>query len=111
MVFLYAIGFLLIHCMAKKSTVTKETAQRDELIELLANELNKANKDGGKIAYFLDEQENPAEVSDWISTGSSILDLAISNRPHGGLPVGKIVEFNGLEGCVTEDTKIKVIIE
>jgi recombination protein RecA len=98
MVFLYAIGFLLIHCMAKKSTVTKETAQRDELIELLANELNKANKDGGKIAYFLDEQENPAEVSDWISTGSSILDLAISNRPHGGLPVGKIVEFNGLEG-------------
>jgi recombination protein RecA len=84
--------------MAKKSTVTKETGQRDELIELLANELNKSNKDGGKIAYFLDEQENPAEISDWISTGSSILDLAISNRPHGGLPVGKMVEFNGLEG-------------
>ena len=83
--------------MAKKS-VTKETGQRDELIELLANELNKANKDGGKIAYFLDEQENPAEISDWISTGSSILDLAISNRPHGGLPVGKMVELNGLEG-------------
>jgi recombination protein RecA len=84
--------------MAKKSSVTKESAQRDELIELLANELNKANKDGGKIAYFLDEQENPAEISDWIGTGSSILDLAISNRPHGGLPVGKMVEFNGLEG-------------
>ena len=84
--------------MAKKSTVTKESNQRDELVELLANELNKANKDGGKIAYFLDEQENPAEISDWISTGSSLLDLAISNRPHGGLPVGKMVEFNGLEG-------------
>jgi recombination protein RecA len=83
--------------MAKKN-VTKESGQRDELVELLANELNKANKDGGKIAYFLDEQENPAEISDWISTGSSILDLAISNRPHGGLPVGKMVEFNGLEG-------------
>ena len=97
MVFLYATGFILINDMAKKS-VTKETGQRDELIELLANELNKANKDGGKIAYFLDEQENPAEISDWISTGSSILDLAISNRPHGGLPVGKMVELNGLEG-------------
>lgn len=83
--------------MAKKSNVSKEN-QRDELIELLADELNKANKDGGKIAYFLDEQENPAEISDWISTGSSILDLAISNRPHGGLPVGKMVELNGLEG-------------
>ena len=85
--------------MPKKSnSVTKETNNRDELVELLANELNKANKDGGKIAYFLDEQENPAEISDWISTGSSILDLAISNRPHGGLPVGKMIEFNGLEG-------------
>ena len=84
--------------MKKKNQVTQDTPQRDELVELLANELNKANKDGGKIAYFLDEQENPAEISDWISTGSSILDLAISNRPHGGLPVGKMVEFNGLEG-------------
>lgn len=84
--------------MKKKNQVTQETPQRDELVELLANELNKANKDGGKIAYFLDEQENPAEISDWISTGSSILDLAISNRSHGGLPVGKMVEFNGLEG-------------
>jgi recombination protein RecA len=84
--------------MKKKNQVTQETPQRDELVELLANELNKANKDGGKIAYFLDEQENPADISDWISTGSSMLDLAISNRPHGGLPVGKMVEFNGLEG-------------
>jgi recombination protein RecA len=84
--------------MAKKTTISRESNQRDELVELLANELNKANKDGGKIAYFLDEQENPAEISDWISTGSSMLDLAISNRPHGGLPVGKMVEFNGLEG-------------
>ena len=84
--------------MKKKNQVTQDTPQRDELVELLANELNKANKDGGKIAYFLDEQENAAEISDWISTGSSILDLAISNRPHGGLPVGKMVEFNGLEG-------------
>jgi recombination protein RecA len=84
--------------MKKKNQVTQDTPQRDELVELLASELNKANKDGGKIAYFLDEQENPAEISDWISTGSSILDLAISNRPHGGLPVGKMVEFNGLEG-------------
>jgi len=83
--------------MAKKSNTTQESSSRDELVELLASELNKANKDGGKIAHFLDEKENPAEITDWISTGSSILDLAISNRPHGGLPVGRLVEFNGLE--------------
>jgi len=83
--------------MAKKSNSGQES-NRDDLIDLLQIELNKANKDGGKIAYKLDEQDNPADVADWISTGSSILDLAISNRPHGGLPVGKMVEFNGLEG-------------
>ena len=72
--------------MKKKST-DKELSKRDELAEYLAAELNKSNKDGGKIAYFLDEEENPADITDWISTGSSMLDLAISNRPHGGLPV------------------------
>ncbi len=81
-----------------KKKTEKDSTKRDELAELLANELNKSNKDGGKIAYFLDEEENPADISDWISTGSSMLDLAISNRPHGGLPVGKMIEFNGLEG-------------
>jgi recombination protein RecA len=27
-----------------------------------------------------------------------MLDLAISNRPHGGIAVGKVTELNGLEG-------------
>ena len=82
--------------MAKKSN--SQNSDRDDLIDLLQTELNKANKDGGKIAYTLDEKDNPTDITDWISTGSSILDLAISNRPHGGLPVGRMVEFNGLEG-------------
>jgi len=84
--------------MAKKSNNGGASSDKDELIDLLQSELNKANKDGGKIAYRLDEQDSPADVTDWISTGSSMLDLAISNRPHGCLPVGKMVEFNGLEG-------------
>jgi len=36
-------------------------------------------------------------VSDWISTGSSLLDLAISNRKNGGLPVGRICELSSQE--------------
>jgi len=100
--------------MAKNKSTSKvefdPKLDRDDLITSLASELNKNSKDG-KVAYFLDEHDDPSTVSDWISTGSSILDLAISNRPHGGLPVGRMIEFNGLEGCVTEDTKIKVIIE
>jgi len=84
--------------MVKKSSKNTASSGRDELLDLLQSELNKANKDGGKIAYTLDEDDNPTDVSEWISTGSSMLDLAISNRPHGGLPVGRMVEFNGLEG-------------
>lgn len=82
---------------SKKKT-TKSVSKNDSLLANLAAELNKNNKEGGKIAYFLDEQDDPSTISDWISTGSSLLDLAISNRPNGGLPVGRMVEFNGLEG-------------
>ena len=37
----------------------------------------------------------PTDIKEFIS-GSSILDLAISNRPNGGI-VGRITEINGLE--------------
>lgn len=90
--------------MAAKKTSSKHIeldskgVERDELAVLLQKELNKAQKDGSKVAYFLDEEENPWEIVEWVSTGATMLDLAISNRPHGGLPVGKIVELSGLEG-------------
>ncbi len=88
--------------MTKKSLSkhvdVKNSVTRDELSDLLASELNKANKDGGKIAYFLDEKEDPSTITDWVSTGSTTLDLAISNRPYGGLPVGRITTLTGLEG-------------
>ena len=75
-----------------------QKVDRDELATLIVDSFNKSQKDGSRIAYFLDEQEDPSNVSDWISTGSDLLDLAISNRKNGGLPVGRIVELNGLEG-------------
>jgi len=71
---------------------------RDDLALLLQKEMNKANKDGTKVAYFLDEEDNPWDISEWVSTGSTLLDFAISNRANGGLPVGKIAEISGLEG-------------
>ena len=91
--------------MAKEKTkgksvhVESETApERDDLLTSLADELNKKDKDGGKSAFFLDDKEDPSTISDWITTGSSTLDLAICNRPHAGLPVGRMVELTGLEG-------------
>ena len=82
--------------MTKKK---KEDTNRDELTGLLADSLNKKfSKTHHKVAYFLDgSEDSPTDVNDWVSTGSTVLDLAISNRPDGGLPVSKIVEITGLE--------------
>ena len=77
--------------MAKKKAV-KEL----DLADILAGELNKQSKDS-KVAFFLNDDEAPTNVDGWISTGCAMLDVAVSNRPYGGLPVGRITEITGLE--------------
>ena len=70
----------------------------DVLAKTLADSLNKKFKDTNKVAYFLDGTDNtPTDIKEYISTGSTMLDLAISNRPDGGIAVGRITEINGLE--------------
>lgn len=77
--------------------MAKDKTKRDELASVLADSLNKQFK-GMKVAYFLDgADETPTDLTEWISTGSSLLDLAISNRANGGLPVGRITEITGME--------------
>jgi hypothetical protein len=93
------------------SHVTVDSSvSRDKLVDLLANSLNKSS-DSGKIAFTLDVGDDPSQISDWVSTGVTELDIAISNQKDGGFPCGRIVELTGLEGCVTEDTEIDIIIE
>lgn len=70
--------------------------KEEDLAQVLAESLNKSKKDQ-KVAYFLDGSDAPTNVDGWISTGSDMLDLSISNRPNGGLPVGRIAEITGLE--------------
>jgi recombination protein RecA len=71
----------------------------DELATELAAGLNKKFKSTNhKIAYFLNgDLESPSDVKGWVGSGSSMLDLAISNKPNGGFPVGRITEITGLE--------------
>ena len=70
---------------------------KDDLAGVLADSLNKKFKDY-KVAYFLDgTNPTPTDIKEFISTGSTMLDLAISNRPDGGIAVGRITEINGLE--------------
>ena len=67
-----------------------------DLANELAESLNKKSKDS-KIAFFLDGDSAPANVLGWVGSGSDMLDIAISNRPNGGFPVGRIIEITGLE--------------
>jgi len=71
----------------------------DGLASVLAESINKQFKGQAlKTAYFLDgDLDAPTNVHEWISSGCSMLDLAISNRPSGGFPVGRITEITGLE--------------
>jgi len=70
--------------------------ENDMLSEALANSLNKGS--GEDVAYTGGEKESPSNIDHWVSTGSTILDMLVSNRVDGGLPVGKIVEIHGPQG-------------
>jgi len=50
---------------------------------------------GGDVAHDL-TQENPTDVYDWISTGSTWLDSIICRGKKAGIPIGKITELAGL---------------
>lgn len=68
--------------------------KRDKLIDKVYDLINS----GDAQAYFLDQPElSPSDIVDWISTGDPILDIYVSNRIGGGIPVGRITEINGLE--------------
>ena len=71
----------------------------DSLASTLADSINKQFKGQAlKTAFFLEgDADSPSNVSEWISSGCDMLDLAISNRPNGGFPVGRITEVTGLE--------------
>ena len=78
-------------------TQPDEISGRDELASLLADSLNKKFKDFKAVHFLNGQEETPTDLTEWVSTGSSLLDLAISNRPNGGFPVGRIVELQGME--------------
>lgn len=64
-------------------------------VRTLRNALNR--DDSEKITWDLSKDDSPTHVKDFISTGSTLLDYAISNRRNGGVPCGKITELQGEE--------------
>ena len=84
--------------MARKKVVSSEGAvvveDNSVLTDILVDSLNKQL---GEVAYIMGKGESPAEVNEWRSTGSTVLDTIISNdiNADGGIPVGKLVEISG----------------
>jgi len=74
-------------------------AVKDDLAQVIADNLNKLS-DGEKIAFRLGiDRDAPTLFTDFISTGSSILDIAVSNRKYGGIACGRISELQSLEAA------------
>ena len=85
--------------MARKTKAEQAEDLATALGQSIQEGLNKKFKNTNyKVAYFLNgDTDSPSEVKGWVGSGSSMLDLAISNRTNGGFPVGRITEITGLE--------------
>jgi len=55
------------------------------------------NKKAGRQIAFTGDEENPANIKDWIPTGSRWLDSIICRGQLAGIPVGRCTEIAGLE--------------
>ncbi len=64
-----------------------------DYVQALIKDLNKEHQ--SRIAWNLSTDMSPTHVKRWISTGSKLLDYAISNRRNGGFPEGRIVTIAG----------------
>jgi len=61
------------------------------------SELRKALNGKLKGAVYDLREENPTDVKEWISTGSTWLDGIVAKGKMAGIPVGKIVEIAGIQ--------------
>lgn len=83
--------------MARKQEDTEPQGAppKMSIIRGIRKTLNKDDDD--KLSWDLTQDDSPTHVSEFISTGSTLLDYVISNRRDGGIPVGKLTEIQGEE--------------
>jgi recombination protein RecA len=80
---------------SKKKEQQAENAQsaNDDFVQDLIKDLNREHQT--RVAWNLATDMSPTHVKRWVSTGSTQLDYAISNRKEGGCPEGRIIEIYG----------------
>lgn len=79
----------------KKNGTAEERAIETNLVEELAEKF-KTERSSASASFLWDSSAN---VEEWISTGSIVLDAVLSNRRNGGIPVGRLTEIAGGEGA------------
>jgi len=81
----------------KKEQITQYiSTPKDNSEDFSADLIKQLNKEANdKIAFNLGDDDAPTNVKRWVSTGSKLLDYAISNRRGGGFPEGRIIEIQG----------------
>ena len=80
--------------------VTKPIVESKSLVGLaaeVATSLNKKYKNSSTRMVSGLTNDNVSNVKGWVSTGCSMLDLAISNLPDGGFPCGRTTILYGPE--------------
>ena len=89
--------------MARKKVVDKKddnysgNKKKTELDSIHRDIIGALNKSADDVSYIIGEDNGIGETTEWLSTGSTILDMIISNNPEadGGVPVGKLTEISG----------------
>lgn len=81
--------------MARKKEEVEKTEAKvsDDFSTELIRQLNK--EAGSKVAFNLGVDDAPTLIKRWISTGSRMFDIILSNKLDGGFPEGRIVELQG----------------
>jgi len=77
--------------MAKKKKMEPIPDYKSEIASSI-----KKNNDDTFVGSLLDSS---ADIKDWVSTGDFMLDLVLSNKLDGGVPVGRMIEIAGGEGA------------
>lgn len=73
----------------------KRAGDPDKLVKDLRKQFSREDEDC--ISWDLSSETSPTNHKSYISTGSTLLDYAISNRRDGGVPTGKLTEIAGGE--------------
>jgi recombination protein RecA len=84
----------------KEAFVPTHQFSTDNSEDFSADLIKQLNREAGdKVAFNLGDDDAPTNIRRWISTGSKLLDYAISNKRGGGFPEGRIIEIQGPPSC------------